>query len=58
MMTIMVMMAMFKRIYSKGSVDANEVFLMTANDSRGVLDPHDPKSDDGTRENTQEGVAS
>ena len=58
MMTIMVMMAMFKRIYSKGSVDANEVFLMTAHESRGVLDPHDPKSDDGTRENTQEGVAS
>ena len=57
MMTIMVMMVMIK-IYSKGSVDVNEVFLMTAHDSRGVLFPPDPKSDDGTRESTQEGVAS
>ena len=57
MMTIMVMMVMIK-IYSKGSVDVNEVFMMTAHDSRGVLDPPDPKSDDGTRESTQEGVAS
>ena len=57
-MTIMVMMVMIKSINSKGSVDVNEVFLMTAYDSRGVLDPHDPKSDDGTRESTQEGVAS
>ena len=57
-MTTMVMMVMIKSIYSKGPVDVNEVFLMTAHDSRGVLDPHDPKSDDGTRESTQEGVAS
>ena len=58
MMTIMVMMAMIKSIYSKGSVNVNEVSMVTAHDSRGVLDPHDPKSDDGTRESTQEGVAS
>ena len=56
MMTIMVMMVMIKSIYSKGSFDVNEVFMMTAR--RGVLDPPDPKSDDGTRESTQEGVAS
>ena len=54
MMTIRVMI----KIYWKGSVDVNEVFMMTAHDSRGVLDPPDPKSDDGTRESTQEGVAS
>ena len=58
MMTIMVMMVMIKSIYSKGSFDVNEVFMMTAHDSRGVLVPPDPKSDDGTRESTQEGVAS
>ena len=43
MMTIMVMMVMIKSIYLKGSVDVNEVFLMTAHDSRGVLFPPDPK---------------
>ena len=56
MMTILVMIN--KSIYSKGSFDVNEVFMMTAHDSRGVLFPPDPKSDDGTRESTQEGVAS
>ena len=58
MTDMMTMIVMIKSIYSKGSVDVNEVFLMTAHDSRGVLDPPDPKSDDGTRESTQEGVAS
>ena len=58
MTDMMTMIVMIKSIYSKGSVDVNEVFLMTAHDSRGVLFPPDPKSDDGTRESTQEGVAS